>query len=179
LALFPINTHASWELPLVEKLNTTLIMQKITTFLTYNDQAEAAARLYTSLFNNSEITHTTRYGKGAYLPEGTVMSIRFRLDGQEFFALNAGPHFKFSEGISLFVNCEGQAEVDYFWDKLSEGGEPGQCGWLKDKFGVSWQVIPAEMSHLMSAPDAAKASRVMQSMMKMTKIDISALEALE
>ncbi|QDK80284.1 VOC family protein [Spirosoma sp. KCTC 42546] len=150
-------------------------MQKITTFLTFNNQAEEAANLYTSIFKNSTIGRVSRYGEGAPLPAGTVMSVTFQLDGQEFFALNGGPHFTFAQGISLFVNCETQEEVDYFWEKLTEGGEPGPCGWLKDKFGVSWQIVPSALGRLLGDKDPKKAKRAMEAMMKMSKIDIKAL----
>ncbi len=151
-------------------------MQKITTFLTFNSQAEEAVNLYTSIFKNSKIGRVSRYSEGAPVPAGTVMSVTFQLDGQEFMALNAGPHFTFSEGISLFVTCETQEEVDEFWEKLSEGGEQGPCGWLKDKFGVSWQIIPSALGRLLGDKDPEKSQRVMQAMMKMSKLDIKTLE---
>lgn len=151
-------------------------MQKITTFLTFNNQAEEAANLYTSVFINSKIGSISRYPEGSPVPAGSVMMVTFQLDGQEFMALNAGPHFTFSEGISLYVNCENQEEVDYFWEKLSEGGEPGPCGWLKDKFGVSWQIVPTALTRLVQDKDPEKAKRIMQAMMKMSKIDIATLE---
>lgn len=152
-------------------------MQTITTFLTFNDQAEEATNLYTSIFKNSKITHVSRYGEGAPLPAGTVLSVSFVLDGQAFSALNGGPHFTFAEGISLFVHCETQAEVDDYWEKLTaDGGQPGPCGWLKDKFGVSWQIIPAALGRLLQDPNPAKAQRAMQAMMKMSKIDVAVLE---
>ncbi|GAB3768256.1 VOC family protein [Spirosoma horti] len=151
-------------------------MQKITTFLTFNSQAEEAATLYTSLFKNSSITKISRYGEGAPFPAGTALSVSFQLAGQEFIALNGGPHFTFSDGTSLFVHCEDQAEVDKYWEALSDGGEKGRCGWLKDKFGVSWQIIPAALGQLMGDKDPQKAQRVMQAMLQMNKIDIHALE---
>jgi predicted 3-demethylubiquinone-9 3-methyltransferase (glyoxalase superfamily) len=151
-------------------------MQKITTFLTFNDQAEEAANLYTSIFKNAEINHISRYGEAGPAPAGTVMTVMFHLDGQEFIALNGGPHFTFAEGISLFVNCETQEEVDNFWEKLSEGGEKGPCGWLKDKFGVSWQIVPSVLNSLLQSKDAEKSKRVMEAMMKMSKLDIKTLE---
>jgi predicted 3-demethylubiquinone-9 3-methyltransferase (glyoxalase superfamily) len=151
-------------------------MQKITTFLTYNDQAEEAAKLYTSVFKNSKITNISHYGEGAPAPAGTVMSVSFVLDGQPFSALNGGPYFKFAEGMSLFVNCETQEEIDAFWEKLSEGGEKGPCGWLKDKFGVSWQIVPSTLGQFLQNEDTEKARRVMQAMLKMSKLDIAALE---
>jgi predicted 3-demethylubiquinone-9 3-methyltransferase (glyoxalase superfamily) len=150
-------------------------MQKITTFLTYNDQAEEAVNLYVSTFKNSEILNISRYGEGAPLPAGTVISASFVLDGQEFIALNGGPSFTFAEGISLFVNCETQEEVDDLWEKLSEGGEKGRCGWLKDKFGVSWQIIPNTLGRLLQDEDARRAGNVMQAMLQMSKIDVADL----
>lgn len=149
-------------------------MQKIKTFLTFNDQAEAAATLYTSIFKNSKITQT--HYNGAAGPTRTVMSVSFLLDGQEFFALNGGPSFMFSTGISLFVSCETQEEVDDYWTKLAEGGEPGRCGWLKDRFGVSWQIVPEALGRLLGDKDPEKAKRALQAMLKMSKIDIKALE---
>ena len=151
-------------------------MQKITTFLTFNNQAEDAAKLYTSIFKNSKINSISYYGEGTPAPAGSAMSVTFQLDGQPFSALNGGSHFKFSEGISLFVNCETQAEVDEFWEKLSEGGEQGQCGWLKDKFGVSWQIVPSALGRLLGDKDPDKAQRVLQALMKMSKLDIKTLE---
>jgi predicted 3-demethylubiquinone-9 3-methyltransferase (glyoxalase superfamily) len=151
-------------------------MQKITPFLWFDTQAEAAMNFYVSIFKNSKIGNITRNGAGGPGPQGTVMSVTFNLDGQEFIALNAGPHFKFSPAISMFVNCESQAEVDELWEKLSAGGATQQCGWLQDKYGLSWQIIPAALGQLMNDPDPAKAGRVMQAMMKMTKIDIAALK---
>ena len=150
-------------------------MQKITTFLTYNDQAEEAVKLYVSIFKNSEILNISRYGEGAPLPAGTVISASFVLDGQEFIALNGGPSFSFAEGISLFVNCETQEEVDDLWEKLSAGGEKGRCGWLKDKFGVSWQIIPNTLGRLLQDEDARRAGNVMQAMLQMSKIDVADL----
>jgi predicted 3-demethylubiquinone-9 3-methyltransferase (glyoxalase superfamily) len=151
-------------------------MQKITTFLTYNDQAEEAATLYTSLFPDSRILSTSRYGEGGPGPKGAVMSVTFQLAGQQFMALNGGPSFTFAEGISLFVDCETQAEVDELWEKLSAGGKPGPCGWLTDRFGVSWQVIPSILGKLLGGGDPAKARRVLQAMLQMTKLDIRILQ---
>jgi predicted 3-demethylubiquinone-9 3-methyltransferase (glyoxalase superfamily) len=151
-------------------------MQKITTFLTYAGGAEDAARFYVSVFPNSRIRAITRYGEGAPAPAGSVMTVAFELDGQGFVALNGGPHFQFSEGISLSVSCETQDEVDRYWEKLSEGGEKGPCGWLKDQFGVSWQVNPRVLGEMLGDPDSAKAKRAMDAMLTMTKIDIAALE---
>lgn len=151
-------------------------MQKITTFITFNNQAEEAVKFYTSIFKNSKITSMNRYGEGGPMPAGTVMGASFVLDGQEFYALNGGPTFNFSEGISLYVNCETQKEVDDLWNKLSAGGEPGQCGWLKDKFGVSWQIIPTTLGQLLGDPDPKKSQSVMQAMLKMKKLDIAELK---
>jgi predicted 3-demethylubiquinone-9 3-methyltransferase (glyoxalase superfamily) len=151
-------------------------MQKITTFLTYNDQAEEAVNLYTSVFPNSKIMSTTRYGASGPGPKGSVMSVTFQLAGQDFFALNGGASFKFAEGISLFVNCETQAEIDDLWEKLSRGGKQGPCGWLTDKFGVSWQIVPSVLGKYLSDKDAGKSARVMQAMLQMTKLDISKLK---
>jgi len=151
-------------------------LQKITTFLWFNNQAEEAATLYTSVFENSKILNTSRYSEGSPGQAGAVMTVNFLLEGQEFIALNGGPMFKFSEAISFVVNCETQEEVDRFWEKLSEGGEKIQCGWLKDKFGVSWQIVPTILSELMSDPDPVKSQRVTQAMLKMNKLDINALK---
>lgn len=157
-------------------------VQTITPCLWFDRQAEVAARFYTSIFKNSKLGATTRYGEAGKeihgMPPGTVLTVAFELDGQGFTALNGGPVFKFNEAISFQVNCETQAEVDYFWDKLSAGGDPQaqQCGWLKDQFGVSWQIVPSVLSKLMSDPDAGRAQRAMQAMFKMKKIDITELE---
>jgi len=150
-------------------------MQKITTFLTFNNQAEEAVNLYVSIFRNSKIVSMNRYGEGGPGPKGSVMSAAFVLEGQEFTALNGGPHFTFAEGISLFVNCETQEEVDTLWEKLSEGGEKGPCGWLKDKYGVSWQIIPTALGQMLGDKDPQKSQNVMQAMLQMTKIDIATL----
>lgn len=145
-------------------------MQKITTFLTFNDQAEEAANFYTSLFKNSKIENVMRVGDA-------VMGVSFQLAGQQFNALNGGPTFSFAEGISLYVNCETQAEVDELWEKLtSDGGEESRCGWLKDKFGVSWQIIPSVLGEMLGDKDPEKAGRAMQAMLKMNKIIIADLE---
>lgn len=151
-------------------------MQKIVTFLWFDDKAEEAANFYTSLFKNSKIENVARYGDAGPGPKGTAMSVTFQLDGQQFMALNGGPLFKFTEATSLFVNCENQEEVDRLWDQLSAGGEKSHCGWLKDKYGLSWQIIPTALGKLMGDPDPAKANRVMKAMLKMNKIDIQALE---
>jgi predicted 3-demethylubiquinone-9 3-methyltransferase (glyoxalase superfamily) len=152
-------------------------MQKITTFLWFDDQAEAAANFYTSIFKNSRITNVSRYGEGGPGQPGTAMVVNFELDGQEFMALNGGPEFKFTEAISLFVNCETQAEVDQLWNKLTaDGGEESQCGWLKDKFGLSWQIVPNSLGDYLGGPDPLGAQRAMQAMLQMRKLDISALK---
>jgi predicted 3-demethylubiquinone-9 3-methyltransferase (glyoxalase superfamily) len=150
-------------------------MQKITPFLWFDNQAEEAMNLYVSLFKNSKVLSVSRYGEGGPGPAGTVMTATFQLDGQEFMVLNGGPEFKFTEAISLFINCETQEEVDKLWEKLSEGGEKSQCGWLKDKFGLSWQIIPAALGQMLGDPDPIKAQNVMQAMLQMTKIDIATL----
>ena len=151
-------------------------MKKITTFLTFKDQAEEAVKLYTSIFKNSRILSTSRYGDAGPGAKGSLMSANFELDGQEFVALNGGPSFEFSQGMSLMVDCENQGEVDMFWEKLSEGGSKGPCGWLTDRFGVSWQIVPRVLSKLLNDPDKAKASRVMKAMLQMSKIEIAELE---
>ena len=150
--------------------------KKIVTFLTYNDQAEEAVDLYTSIFKNSKIVSMNRYPDGGPMPAGTLMSAEFKLEGQPFFALNGGPSFTFSQGISLFVNCETQDEVDELWEKLSDGGEKGPCGWLTDRFGVSWQIVPTVLGRLLSDPDPEKAQRVMNAMLQMSKLEIKKLE---
>ncbi|HZN08977.1 MAG TPA: VOC family protein [Pyrinomonadaceae bacterium] len=150
--------------------------QKITTFLWFNNNAEEAINFYTSVFKNSKILNTTRYGDAGPGPKGSVMTIDFELDGQKFAALNGGPQFKFTEAISLVVNCETQEEVDYFWEKLSEGGQKVDCGWVKDKFGLSWQVTPVVLLELIQDSDPQKVDRVMKAMMTMQKLDIARLE---
>ena len=151
-------------------------MQRITPFLWFNTQAEEAREFYVSVFKNSRIGATVRYGDGGPGPKGTVMTAAFELDGQEFVALNGGPQFVFSPAISFVVNCESQAEVDEYWQRLSAGGEPNVCGWLKDRYGVSWQIVPRALIRLLTAGDARRAQRVMQAVMKMTKIEIGELE---
>jgi predicted 3-demethylubiquinone-9 3-methyltransferase (glyoxalase superfamily) len=151
------------------------MQQKITTFLTYDDQAEEAIEFYTSILENSRILSTTRYGEAGPGPKGRLMSATFELAGQEFIALNGGPSFTFSQGISLFVDCETQEEVDELWENLSEGGEKGPCGWLTDKFGVSWQIIPRALGEMLSDEDAEKSERVMKAMLQMSKIEIEGL----
>jgi predicted 3-demethylubiquinone-9 3-methyltransferase (glyoxalase superfamily) len=154
-------------------------MQKITPCLWFDDQAEEAARYYVSLFKNSKILNIARYGEaGARVsgkPKGTVMTVTFQLDGHEFMALNGGPQFKFSEAISLIVHCETQAEVDERWEKLSEGGEKGPCGWLKDKYGLSWQIVPTALEEMMQDKDPKKSEKVMEALLQMKKLDIAAL----
>jgi len=150
-------------------------MQKITPFLWFDDKAEEAMNFYVSIFKNSKRGCISRYGEAGPGPKGTVMVATFQLEGQDFIALNGGPHFKFTEAISLVVNCETQEEVDGFWEKLSEGGSRGQCGWLKDKYGLSWQIVPTALGELMSDPDPEKSKRVMQSMLQMKKLDIKGL----
>jgi len=151
-------------------------MQKITPFLWFDSQAEEAATFYTSLFKNSKITGISRYGEAGPGPKGAVMMVNFELDGQSFMALNGGPVFKFTPAISLFVNCETQEEVDSLWEKLSAGGEKSRCGWLTDKYGLSWQIIPTILGKLMGDPDRKKAGQVMKAMLQMDKINIKRLE---
>jgi predicted 3-demethylubiquinone-9 3-methyltransferase (glyoxalase superfamily) len=151
-------------------------MSKITPCLWFDTQGEEAATLYTSVFPNSKITGVSRYGSAGPRPEGTVMTVSFELDGQPFVALNGGPEFTFNEAISFQVDCDDSDEVDHYWDKLSEGGEKGPCGWLKDRFGVSWQVVPRRLNELIEDPDQEKAQRVMAAMLSMGKIEIDELE---
>ena len=150
-------------------------MQKITPFLWFDANAEEAAQFYASVFKNSKILEVSRYGDAGPGPKGQAMVVRFQLDGQEFLALNGGPQFKFTEAISFTVNCETQDEVDYYWDKLSAGGKEVQCGWLRDRFGLSWQVTPTMLPRLLRDPDPAKSQRVMKAMLGMVKIDIDGL----
>ncbi|MGC4054817.1 MAG: VOC family protein [Paludibaculum sp.] len=152
-------------------------MSRITPFLWYDGQAEDAANLYTSLFPNSRIVHIARYGSAGPGPAGRVMTVKFELDGQPFIALNGGPHYKFTEAISFTINCKTQEEVDRYWSTLTEGGAESQCGWLKDRFGLSWQVIPECLGRLLGDPDPKKARQVMEAMLQMKKMDIAALEA--
>ena len=155
-------------------------MQKISPFLWFDDKAEEAAKYYVSIFRNSKIRSVTRYDKtGAQVsgrPEGTVMTVAFELDGQEFIALNGGPPFKFSEAISFVVKCETQGEIDELWEKLSRGGEEVECGWLKDRYGLSWQIVPAVLGEMMSDPDPARSKRVMEALVKMKKLDLAELK---
>jgi predicted 3-demethylubiquinone-9 3-methyltransferase (glyoxalase superfamily) len=151
-------------------------MQKITPFLWFDGKAEEAANHYVSIFKNARIIDTSRYGEGAPVPKGSVMSVTFELDGLQFIALNGPPMFQFSPAISFFVKCTAQQEVDELWEKLSAGGEKQRCGWLKDKYGVSWQIIPTILGELLQDKNAAKSKRTMQAMMQMDKIDIAALK---
>ncbi len=155
-------------------------MQKIITYLWFDNQAEEAARFYTSLFKDSKILNVARYGEaGAKIsgrPQGSVMTVTFQLEGQEFIALNGGPHFKFTEAISLLVNCETQAEVDELWEKLSEGGEKGPCGWLKDRYGLSWQIVPTVLGEMLQSKDPKKSEKVMEALLQMQKLDIAGLK---
>jgi predicted 3-demethylubiquinone-9 3-methyltransferase (glyoxalase superfamily) len=152
-------------------------MQKITPFLWFDTHAEEAARFYASIFPNSRILNTARYGDAGPGPKGSVMTVEFQLDGQRMIALNGGPVFKFTEAISLVVDCKDQKEVDHYWSRLLQGGQESMCGWLKDRYGLSWQIVPAVLGRLLSDPDAKKAKRVMEAMLKMKKTDIAALEA--
>ena len=155
--------------------------QKITTNLWFDDQAEQAAEFYTSIFKNSRIRRISRYGKEGYeihgKVEGTVMTVEFQIEGQEFVALNGGSHFRFNEAISFIVNCETQTEVDYLWDKLSEGGDPEaqQCGWLRDKFGISWQIVPTVLTEMVNDPNSEKSQKAVKAMLQMKKLDIEKL----
>jgi predicted 3-demethylubiquinone-9 3-methyltransferase (glyoxalase superfamily) len=151
-------------------------VQKIVTFLWFDDQAEEAVHLYTSLSRNSKIRSISRYGDGGPGAKGKVMSVTFQLEGQEFMALNGGPTFKFTSAISLFVNCESQKEIDELWEKLSDGGKKGKCGWLQDRYGLSWQIIPTILGDLLNGRDAEKARRTMKVMLKMRKIKIEELK---
>lgn len=151
-------------------------MQKITPCLWFDTRAEEAASFYTSIFKNSRILEVARYGKAGPRPEGMVMTVSFELDGQQFVALNGGPEFTFDEAISFQVSCENQQEVDEFWSRLSDGGEEGPCGWLKDSFGVSWQIVPKRLIELVTDPDPEKSQRAMSAMLGMKKIDIAAVE---
>ncbi|HEX8516053.1 MAG TPA: VOC family protein [Bacteroidia bacterium] len=157
------------------------ITQKIVSNLWFDRQAEEAARYYVSIFKNSSVDRVSYYGKEGFeihgMPEGTVMTVNFTIEGQQFTGLNGGPHFKFNEAISFVVNCETQEELDYYWNKLSEGGDKNaqQCGWLKDKFGVSWQVVPVILDELMQDQDKDKAQKVMRAMLRMKKLDIAEL----
>ena len=150
--------------------------QTITPFLWFNDNAEEAVNFYISIFKDSRVTDVTRYSDAGPGPKGQVMTMSFELDGQQFTALNGGPQFKFTEAISFVVKCENQEEIDYYWDKLLEGGQAHQCGWLKDKFGLSWQIVPAEIGKFFGGDDPQRTARVMQVMMPMVKFDIAKLQ---
>jgi predicted 3-demethylubiquinone-9 3-methyltransferase (glyoxalase superfamily) len=153
------------------------IKQRITNCLWFDGQAEEAANFYVAIFKNSKTTAVSRYGEAGPGPKGSVMTVAFELDGQTFVGLNGGPTFKFTEAISMIVNCDTQAEVDFYWEKLTEGGgKPGQCGWLKDKFGVSWQVVPSALPQLLTGADGAATDRVMNAVLKMKKFDLEALK---
>jgi predicted 3-demethylubiquinone-9 3-methyltransferase (glyoxalase superfamily) len=151
-------------------------MQKITPCLWFDSEGEEAATFYTSVFKNSRILFVARYGEAGPRPAGSVMIVKFELDGQEFTALNGGPQFTFDEAVSFQVSCDSQAETDYYWERLSEGGEEGPCGWVKDKYGLSWQVVPTEIIELLNDPDPAKAQRAMSAMLQMSKPDIAAVQ---
>jgi predicted 3-demethylubiquinone-9 3-methyltransferase (glyoxalase superfamily) len=151
-------------------------MQKITPFLWFDNQAEEAMNFYVSVFKNAKITGLSRYGEAGPGPAGTVMIGTFELEGQEFYALNGGPEFRFNEAISLYVDCKDQQEVDELWAKLTAGGEESQCGWLKDKFGLSWQIVPSVLTKLLQDKDPVKAQNVMRAMLQMRKIDIQGLQ---
>lgn len=152
-------------------------MQKIMPCLWFDDRIEEAVNFYVSVFGDSRILSTSRYGDAGPLPKGKVLAMTFEIEGQEFMALNGGPQFKFSEAVSFYVKCETQAEVDYFWEKLTaDGGSEDQCGWLKDKYGLSWQIIPNALPELMGDKDPAKSQRVMEAMLQMVKIDVAELE---
>ena len=150
-------------------------MQKIVPSLWFDTEAEEAAKFYTSIFRNSKIGNIARYGSAGPRREGMVMTVDFQLDGQDFNAINGGPDFKFTEATSLLVNCQNQAEVDDLWKKLGDGGEPGPCGWLKDKFGLSWQIVPVALGEMRSDPDPGKSQRVMAAMLQMSTIDLAGL----
>jgi predicted 3-demethylubiquinone-9 3-methyltransferase (glyoxalase superfamily) len=152
-------------------------MPAITPFLWFDGQAEQAAEFYVSIFKNSKVTSVSRYTEAGPGPAGSAMVVAFELDGKPFNALNGGPVFNFTEAVSFMVDCETQGDVDYYWDKLVAGGEPSQCGWLKDRYGLSWQIVPAALPRILSNPDPAKVKRAMEAMFKMAKLDIAALEA--
>ena len=153
------------------------MIQKITPFLWFDGNAEEAVNFYTSIFKNSKVTKVARFGDNPHGEKGKVMTMEFEIEGMTFTALNGGPEYKFSQAISFLVNCETQAEVDHLWDKLSAGGEVQQCGWLLDKFGLAWQIVPTLLGKLMSDKDPVKANRVMQAMLQMVKLDMAKLQA--
>jgi len=158
-----------------EAIERMVIMQKITPCLWFDTQGEEAANFYTSVFKNSRITDISRYGEAGPRPAGTVMTVAFELDGQPFVALNGGPEFTFNEAVSFQINCANQDEVDHYWNSLTEGGQEGPCGWLKDKFGLSWQVVPTALSELLNDPDPGRSQRAMKAMLQMGKIDIETI----
>ncbi len=151
-------------------------MKKITPFLWFDNNAEEAVSFYLSIFKNSRIKSLLRYGKGGPMPEGTVLTVSFEIEGRDYVALNGGPMYQFTPAFSLAVECENQEEIDYYWEKLTEGGKPIQCGWLEDKYGLTWQVVPHNISDLLMTKDPAKNQRVMDAMLKMIKLDMKALE---
>jgi predicted 3-demethylubiquinone-9 3-methyltransferase (glyoxalase superfamily) len=161
---------------LVTKKGGMKNMQKIVPFLWFDGKAEEAMKFYVSIFKNSKVVSISRYGEAGPGPKGAVMAVTFQLEGQQFMGLNGGPQFTFSPAISFFVNCETQIEVDELWEKLSEGGEKSRCGWLKDRYGVSWQIIPTALGEMLNDPDRERASRVMRAMLQMDKIDIDRLK---
>ena len=152
-------------------------MQRIVTNLWFDTEAEEAAEFYASVFKNSRIVSVARYTEAGPRPAGTVMTVEFELDGQRFIGINGGPEFKFDEAISLMINCETQEEIDYYWERLTEAGEESQCGWLKDRYGLSWQVVPTGMDEVFSGPDPERARRAMEALLKMRKLDIAALRS--
>ena len=152
-------------------------MQRIVTNLWFDTEAEEAAEFYTSVFKNSRIVHVARYTEAGPRPAGMVMTVEFELDGQRFIGINGGPEFKFDEAVSLMINCETQEEIDYYWDRLTDGGAESQCGWLKDRYGLSWQVVPTGMDEVFSDPDPERARRAMEALLKMRKLDIAALRS--
>ena len=155
-----------------------MAIQKITPFLWFDQQAEEAANLYTSIFPNSKVTKVVRYGEGAPGPAGSVMTVEFQIDGLKVVGLNGGPHFKFTEAFSFVVNCQTQEEIDHYWEKLTaDGGAEVQCGWLRDKFGLSWQIVPTALPELLSNPDPVKSAQAMKAMMGMKKLDIKGLKS--
>ncbi|TSJ38848.1 VOC family protein [Mucilaginibacter corticis] len=151
-------------------------MSKITPFLWFDNNLDEAIKFYASIFKNSKLLYEVKYGENGPGPKGTVMTATFELEGQKFMGLNGGPMFKFTEAISLFIACENQEEIDYYWEKLTDGGKESRCGWLKDKFGLSWQVVPKNLGSLLHNSDPEKANKVMQTMLAMDKLDIAALE---
>jgi predicted 3-demethylubiquinone-9 3-methyltransferase (glyoxalase superfamily) len=164
------------ECALCSYVGRRILLQKITPFLWFDDKAEEAMNFYVSVFKNSKVGRVTRYGDAGPGPKGSVMTATFQIEGQEFMALNGGPLFKFTEAVSFFVNCETQEEVDELWGKLSAGGSEGRCGWLKDKYGLSWQIIPSDLGKMLQDKDPEKSKRVMKAMLQMNKIDVGKLK---